>query len=87
MQNGRLSLVKFLIEKKNANVDRVHENSDSPLWMASEVRIYFSLMHCSNIYCFQNGYLDVVGFLIEKGAKVDQTDKNDWTPLWIASQV
>ena len=81
-------MVKFLIVEENANVNRVHEDSNTPLWMASKVRFYFSLMHCSNIYCFQNGHLDVVRFLIEKGAKVDQKDNLDGeTPLFIASEV
>ena len=90
MQNGRLSLVKFLIVEKNTNVNRVHNDSKTPLWFASQVWFFSSLLFQFNSQPWlmnQNGHFEIVELLLAKGASIDHVNHMGHTLLWIAVYV
>ena len=82
-----MSVVEFLVEN-GATVDQVDNDGRSPLWIASQVCFFLSLIFKTFIYIeYQYGHLEIVEFLFKKGANIDQENKDNQTPLFIATSV
>ena len=84
-----MDIVQFLLEK-GAKVDLADEKGRTPLWTATKVYFFSSLLFQFNSQPWlmnQNGHFEIVELLLAKGAEVDRADCRGSTPLWTASEV
>src|SRR6185436_15296859 len=91
--NGHLEVVKYLIEKHNADI---HADNDAALWLSArdghlEIVKYLVEKHNADIHAdndaalwlsAENGHLEVVKYLVSKGADVHAD--NEYA-LWLSA--
>ena len=84
-----MDIVQFLLEK-GAKVDLADEKGRTPLWTATKVYFFSSLLFQFNSQPWlmnQNGHFEIVELLLAKGANIDHVNDVGRTLLWIAAYV